>query len=74
MTAITTHVPQPFEHHIVVPLRKKAQYIRMRDAMASALRPVGTPHPLSATGMPDGVLGGMCNIFSYCLYEAMLIH
>ncbi|KAI5821026.1 SCA7, zinc-binding domain-containing protein [Pyronema omphalodes] len=59
MAAITTHVPQPFEHNLVVPLRKKAQYIRMRDAMASALRPVGTPHPLSATGMPDGVLGGV---------------
>jgi len=43
MAAIATHVPHPLEHHVMIPVRKKSQYIRMRDVMASALRPIGQP-------------------------------
>ncbi|KAF8244248.1 SCA7-domain-containing protein [Wilcoxina mikolae CBS 423.85] len=39
MTAIARHVSQPMEHHVMIPVRKKSQYIRMRDVMTSALRP-----------------------------------
>jgi SAGA-associated factor 73 len=59
MAAIARHVPQPMDHHIIVPVRKKAQYIRMRELMASALRPVGQPLFSSDSGGTNGILGGM---------------
>jgi SAGA-associated factor 73 len=61
MNAISKHVPQPFEHHVAVPVRKKAQYVRMRELMASALRPAGQPMFGSGDGggIATGILGGM---------------
>lgn len=58
MTAIARHVPQPLEHCVMVPVRKKSQYIRMRELMANALRPVGQPLYNSDSGGSNGLMGG----------------
>jgi len=60
MAAISKRVPQPLERHVVVPVRKKSQYVRMRELMASALRPAGQPlFNSDAGGGTNGILGGM---------------
>ena len=59
MAAIARHVPQPLERHVMVPVRKKSQYIRMREVMASALRPVGQPLFGADGNSGGGLLAGM---------------
>ena len=59
MAAIARHVPQPLERHVMVPVRKKSQYIRMREVMASALRPVGQPLFGADGNSGGGLLSGM---------------
>ena len=60
MMAIARHVPRPMEQHITIPVRKKSQYVRMRELMASALRPVGQPLYNSDSGGAgaNSMLGG----------------
>ncbi|CAZ83475.1 unnamed protein product [Tuber melanosporum] len=43
MAAVTRSMPQPLERHILVPVRKKYQYVRMKEMLASALKPLGRP-------------------------------
>jgi len=57
MAAIARHVPQPLERPIMIPVRRKAQYIRMRELMQSALRPAGQPL-FNSSGGVGGLLGG----------------
>lgn len=59
MAAIARHIPQPLERHVVVPVRKKSQYIRMREVMASALRPIGQPLFGADGNNGGGLLAGM---------------
>lgn len=62
MAAIATHVPHPLEHHVMIPVRKKSQYIRMRDVMASALRPIGQPlYNADCGSAGSGQLGSILN-------------
>lgn len=43
MAAVARSCPQPIERHILVPVRRKYQYVRMREMLASALKPMGGP-------------------------------
>jgi len=43
MAAVTRSMPLPLERHILVPVRKKYQYVRMKEMLASALKPLGRP-------------------------------
>jgi SAGA-associated factor 73 len=43
MAAVARACPQPLERHILVPVKKKYQYVRMKEMLASALKPMGRP-------------------------------
>ncbi|CUS09908.1 unnamed protein product [Tuber aestivum] len=60
MAAVTRSMPQPLERHILVPVRKKYQYVRMKEMLASALKPLSRPMfdgsntgPLFDTSVPN---------------------
>ncbi|KAL0637089.1 SAGA complex subunit Sgf73 [Maublancomyces gigas] len=58
MAAVARSCPQPIERHILVPVRRKYQYVRMREMLASALKPMGGPMYSNDTGVFDGQGGG----------------
>jgi len=41
MAAVTRSMPQRLERHILVPVRKKYQYVRKKEMLASARKPLG---------------------------------
>jgi len=43
MAAVTRSMPQRLEQHIIVPVRKKYQYVRKKEMLASARKPLGQP-------------------------------
>ncbi|KAI5779683.1 SCA7, zinc-binding domain-containing protein [Geopyxis carbonaria] len=43
MSAISRHHPRPLVQPMPILVRKKSQYVRMREMMSSALRPIGQP-------------------------------
>lgn len=61
MAAVARSCPQPIERHILVPVRRKYQYVRMREMLASALKPMGGPmYPNDGVGGAfDGQGGGV---------------
>lgn len=50
MAAVARSCPQPIERHILVPVRRKYQYVRMREMLAGALKPSGQSLYPSDTG------------------------
>lgn len=59
MAAVARSCPQPIERHILVPVRRKYQYVRMREMLASALKPIypeegggGAQRLVNGTGAP----------------------
>jgi len=57
MSSISRNIPRPMESQIFVPVRKKSQYLRMRELMASALRPPAAVFGSENVGA--GSFGGM---------------
>lgn len=58
MAAVARSCPQPIERHILVPVRRKYQYVRMREMLASALKPMGGPMYPNDAGAGGGVFDG----------------
>lgn len=66
MAAVARSCPQPIERHILVPVKRKYQYVRMREMLAGALRPLGGYNNtngdggglFSGGGTPQAVAGG----------------
>lgn len=55
MAAVARSCPQPIERHILVPVKRKYQYVRMREMLAGALRPLGFNN---TNGDGGGLFGG----------------
>ncbi|KAI5841086.1 SCA7, zinc-binding domain-containing protein [Morchella snyderi] len=66
MAAVARSCPQPIERHILVPVKRKYQYVRMREMLAGALRPLGGYNNTNGDGgghfggggTPQAVAGG----------------
>ncbi|TGZ83314.1 SCA7-domain-containing protein [Ascodesmis nigricans] len=63
MQAIARHKPQPLVNNFPMLIKRKSQYVRMREMMASALRPMFNGpggHMGAGAGLENGIgVGGM---------------
>lgn len=62
MAAVARSYPQPIGRHILIPVRRKYQYVRMREMLAGALKPLGNYNSnggdVNGGGMFSGAAGG----------------